>query len=268
MYYTWVEYIACNIDALVLDAREDIISDDITEKLLFEEFSKSVFRKIITGIYKGPYTDALNKLDPIKIQVLIEEQALPFKKDFWVDLSTVAPDLRTLYVEANRLDFIQSLDEIELTVDEVNHMLESKVFDSDQKARVLLKLSPAEMTIETAHILRFFNGPIPKAYVEKAWQLLPNAEKYQLLLYHMEVYSNSELAVLFGQLSTEYQQFVERTKHKYSLGYSDYNKALLEKLKARDYITSVDEAYIEKADKVLFSSKREHVLTGYVKQPK
>jgi hypothetical protein len=74
--------------------------------------------------------------------------------------------------------------------------------------------------------------------------------------------------VLFGQLSSEYQQFVERTKHKYSLGYSDYNKALLEKLKARDYITSVDDSYIEKADKVLFSSKREHVLTGYVKQTK
>lgn len=52
------------------------------------------------------------------------------------------------------------------------------------------------------------------------------------------------------------------------MGYSDYNKALLKKLKARDYITSVDDSYIEKADKVLFSSKREHVLTGYVKQPK
>ena len=204
----------------------------------------------------------------MKIQVLIEEHALPFKKEYWGELAKAASGLRVLYAENNNNDFVQFLDEIELTVDEVNQLLESKVLDSDQKDRILKKLMPAGMTIETARILRSLTRSVPKEYVDKAWQLLPNDEKDQLLLNHMEVYSDSELATLFGQLSSEYQQLVKRTKHKYTLEYSDYNKALLEKLKARDYITSVDDAYIEKADKVLYSSNRVHVLTGYVKQPK
>ena len=227
-----------------------------------------MFRKVISGIHKETYNDTLSKLNPIKIQVLLEEHALPFRKEFWAELSTVAADLRVLYAETNSLDFVQSLDEMDLTVDEVNHMLESDMFDSGQKDSILKKLIPAEMTIETARILRLLTRSVPKEYVDKAWPLLPDDEKYQLLLNHMEVYTNNELSVLFGQLSPEYRQFVERTRHKYSLGYSDYNKALLEKLKARDYITRVDDKYIEKSDRVLSSGKKEHVLIGYVKQAK
>ena len=265
---TWIAYISKNIDALVLDAREAAISDEVKEKLLFADLSENVFRKVISGIHKETYNDTLSKLNPIKIQVLLEEHALPFRKEFWAELSTVAADLRVLYAETNSLDFVQSLDEIDLTVDEVNHMLESDMFDSGQKDSILKKLIPAEMTIETARILRLLTRSVPKEYVDKAWPLLPDDEKYQLLLNHMEVYTNNELSVLFGQLSPEYRQFVERTRHKYSLGYSDYNKALLEKLKARDYITRVDDKYIEKSDRVLSSGKKEHVLIGYVKQAK
>ena len=201
----------------------------------------------------------------MKIQVLIEEHALPFRKEYWDELSTVAADLRVLYAEVNNQDFVQSLDEIDLTVDEVNNMLESDMFDSDQKDSMLKKLVPAEITIETARILRLLTRPVPKEYIDRAWRLLPDDEKYQLFLNQMGVYANSELPVLFGQLSPEYQQFVERTRHKYTLGYSDYNKALLDKLKTRDYITSVEDTYIKKSDKLTFSSKKEHVLTGYVK---
>ncbi|BAK47810.1 hypothetical protein CXIVA_18430 [Clostridium sp. SY8519] len=262
---TWVAYVSNNIDALVNGAGKVEISAEVKEQLLFADLSDSVFRKFISGIYKEHYNDTLSKLNPMKIQVLIEEHALPFRKEYWDELSTVAADLRVLYAEVNNQDFVQSLDEIDLTVDEVNNMLESDMFDSDQKDSILKKLVPAEMTIETARILRLLTRPVPKEYIDRAWRLLPDDEKYQLFLNQMEVYANSELPVLFGQLSPEYQQFVERTRHKYTLGYSDYNKALLDKLKTHDYITSVEDTYIEKSDKLTFSSKKEHVLTGYVK---
>ena len=265
---TWVAYFSNHIDALVSGTGEAEISTEVKEKLLFADLSENVFRKFISGILKDPYNDTLSRLNPMKIQVLIEEHAIPFGKNFWNELSTVAADLRVLYAETNSLDFVQSIDEIDLTVDEVNYMLKSDTFDSDQKDSILNKLVPAEMTVETARILRLLTRSVPKEYVDRAWQLLPDDEKYHFLLNHMDAFSNGELAALFGQLSPEYQQFVERTRHKYSLGYSDYNKALLEKLKARDYITSIDDTYIEKSDRVLFSREREHVLTGYVKQHK
>ena len=82
----------------------------------------------------------------------------------------------------------------------------------------------------------------------------------------MDVYQNEELPELFNQLSPEYKQFVERSRHKYLIAHTDYNVALLEKLKARDYITSIDAKWVEKTDKAFASNEKEYVLTGFVKQ--
>lgn len=265
---TWLAYVVRNIDELVYKAEVSNISDDIRQKLIFEDLSEGAFRKVITGVYKELYSDTLSKLNPMKIQVLIEEQKLPFKQEYWDELYKVAPGLRVLYAVKNGEVFIQSLDNIVLTGDEVNQMLEGDAFNNEQKERILGKLAPNNMTIATARILRNLTGHVPKEYIVIAWKLLPDDDKYKLLLNHMDVYQNNELPMLFGQLSSEYQQFVERTRHKFTLGFTEYNKLLLEKLKGRDYITSVEEQIVEKLDKSSSSGKKEHVLIGYVKQAK
>ena len=265
---SWKSYIGKKIDDLIASAENTGISDDIRKKILFEDFAEDVFRKVATGLYKESYSDTLNKIDKMKIRVLIEEHLLPFTKTYWSELSTAAPDLRVLYATNNDKEFIQSLDDITLTIDEVNQILERDDFDVCYKDNILKKIKPSEMTEKTAMILRSVTRAIPKEYIEKAWELLADDKKYQLFLNHMDVYQNSELPLLFSQLSIEYQQFVERTRHRYSLAYTDYNKALLKKLKARNYITSVEESYAPQKGKALFSSKKEHILRGYVKQAK
>lgn len=262
---TWVSYIARNVDDLISVAENTSIADDIRETLLFEDFLEEVYRKVATGIYKESYSDSLSKLNEMKIRVLIEEHLLPFTKTYWTELSTEAPDLRVVYALESKEEFIQDLDDITLTIDEVNQLLDNDVFGNDDKDHILKKITPAQMTEKTAMILRSTTCVAPKEYIVKAWELLPDDKKYQLLLNHMNVFQDNELAMLFGQLSSEYHQLVERTRHKYSLAYSDFNKCLLEKLNARNYVTSVEETYVDKTDKVLFSSKKEHVLTGYVK---
>lgn len=262
---TWVSYIARNVDDLISVAENTSIADDIRETLLFEDFLEEVYRKVATGIYKESYSDSLSKLNEMKIRVLIEEHLLPFTKTYWTELSTEAPDLRVVYALESKEEFIQDLDDITLTIDEVNQLLDNDVFGNDDKDHILKKITPAQMTEKTAMILRSTTCVAPKEYIVKAWELLSDDKKYQLLLNHMNVFQDNELAMLFGQLSSEYHQLVERTRHKYSLAYSDFNKSLLEKLNARNYVTSVEETYVDKTDKVLFSSKKEHVLTGYVK---
>lgn len=265
---SWISYIGRKIDDLIPSAENTGISNDIRKIILFEDFTEDVFRKVATGLYKESYSDTLNKIDKMKIRVLIEEHLLPFTKTYWSELSTVAPDLRVSYATSNDKEFIQSLDDITLTIDEVNQILERDDFDVCYKDNILKKIKPSEMTEKTAMIIRSVTREIPKEYIEKAWELLADDKKYQLFLNHMDVYQNSELPLLFSQLSIEYHQFVERTRHRYSLAYTDYNKALLEKLKARDYITSIDESYAPKKGRALFSSKKEHFLRGYVKQAK
>ena len=127
-------------------------------------------------------------------------------------------------------------------------------------------VSPSAINIETARIIRNLSFAVEKKYVEASWELLPDEEKYELLLHQIGCYDDSELASKFLELSSVYHQLSMRTKHKYTLAYSDYNRALLEKLRDRSYVTSVEDTWIEKDKHGLFKNQKEHVLTGYVKQ--
>ena len=265
---TWVAYISNNIDDLILAANKEDVSIDIREKLVFEDLTEEIYRKVVTKIYQKSYGDTLGKINSMKIKVFIEEHLLPFTKVYWDELHVVAADLRVLYALENKMAFTQNLDGITLTIDEVNQMLSNDGFDDNVKDHILKKITPSEMTEKTAMILRETTRGIPKEYIKEAWELLPDDKRFLLFLNHMDVYQNDELPLLFKQLSPDYVQLLERTRHKYSLPYSDDNRALLEKLKARDYITSVEEEYVNKTDKVLFPSKRERVLSGYVKHAK
>ena len=263
---TWIAFVVRNIDDLILAPDMSEVPSEIRETLLFENLPEEVFRKFVTKVYREAYEDALSKIDSTKIKVLIEEDLLPFRSDYWDELSVKAPNLRVLYATKNKTEFIDSLNKITLRVNEIRQILSENVFNNQEKEVVLNKLKPAEMTLEIARIIRRVTMSVPKPYVESAWNLLLDDEKYELLLNHLDVYRNEELPGLFEQLSPEYHQFVDRSRRKYTIAYTDYNLNLLRKLKVRDYITSMDEKWIVKKDRVLFSSENEHVLTGYVKQ--
>lgn len=263
----WLKYIVGNIDTLMLDVARSEVSNAVKQDLLFAEVPEEVFRKLIRGICTEAYSGILSKLNSMKIRVLVEERSLPFNAEYWGEMATIAPDLRPLYAEKNSLDFIQHIGEISIEVNEINKLIMNDAFSDAEKDAILTAVDPSEISIETARIIRVASRPISKEYVESAWQLLPEEEKYELLLNHIDMYKNDELPNLFAQLSSEYRQFVERSRHKYTIAVSDYNKALLEKLKNRDYITSVDESQTGQKGKEAFSNEK-HILTGYVKQAK
>ena len=122
--------------------------------------------------------------------------------------------------------------------------------------------------IETAKIIGKWNFRIDRTYTDAAWNVLEEEDKYALLLNQIDAYKNAELPALFAKLAPVYHQLVNRTRHKFKFAYTDYNKKLLNKLFQKDYITSADEGWIDKENNKLFTTEKEHVITGYVKQIK
>ena len=50
--------------------------------------------------------------------------------------------------------------------------------------------------------------------------------------------------------------------------YMDYNKEFFNELDQKGYITRADEEWLGKGDNKLFSTQKEHIITGCVKQVK
>ena len=260
----FVEYFERNVDFLVIvpDGSEETIIYALIESNLTE----GVFRKLTKSLLSTPYTRSLSSLDQMKIRVLVEESSIPFTAAYWQEMEQHAPEIRTLFALMNKEAFISNLTSIDLTELEIDELLQSDAFNEEEKKSILERISPSVINIETARIIRNLSFEVEKKYVEASWELLPDEEKYQLLLNQIDCYNDSELASKFSELSPVYHQLSMRTKHKYTLAYSDYNRVLLEKLRDRSYVTSVEDTWVEKDKHGLFKNQNEHVLTGYVKQ--
>ena len=260
---TWLIYIIDNVDPLTSDVANFKISNDVKDSLLYAELPEEAFRKIVKRIHFEMHDTVLSQFGTMKIRVLIEEQILPFDPRYWSEMESESSELRVLYAKENNRTFMKYIDNLNLTVDEVNQLLAFEEFENSEKVTILKKINSANVNTETAQIIESAPFDIPKAYVNAAWQLLSYDEKKELLLNHIEVFENDELSELFSQLGPEYEPLVERKRHKYTLDYSDYNRKLLEKLRRCGYITSSNESWTDDIDKELSGKKK--ILTGYVK---
>lgn len=264
----WAEYFDGNINTLLNDIDNPIITEEVLSALMFVNITEESFRKYISSAELKPYEESLTKLNEMKIKIMIEEGKLPYNVSFWDEMGDVAFEYRVLYAEKNRNAFIASLEYIKLKDEEINSLLQSELFVPEEKKKLLSKLDAETLGIETAKIVKELNFKINRTYTDAAWNILDEENKYALLLNQIDAYKNEELPNLFLELAPVYHQLVERTRHKFKFTYNAYNKKFLDKLVQKDYITSAEEEWVDKENHILSSREKEHIITGYVKQLK
>ena len=263
---SWEEYFDRNIDALLNDIDNQVVTEEVLSTLIFADITEDSFRKYVLKVKLNPYKESLTKLNKMKLKVMIGNGLLPYNVTFWDEMESVAPEYRVFYAETNKAAFIALLDDVEIKNEEINSLLQSELFFSSEKQNILTKLDVATLGMETAQIISGLPFIIDRIYTDVAWNILEENDKYALLLNQIDAYENEELPKLFAELAPIYHQLVERTRHKFKFAYTDYNKALLDKLLQKGYITKADEEWIDKEDHILFSREKEHIITGYVKQ--
>ena len=264
----WAEYFDKNIDILLNDIDNPIITEEVLSALMFVDMTEESFRKYVLSTKLNTYEESLNKLNKMKVKVMIEEGVLPYDVAFWEEMEGVACEYRVFYAEKNKEAFIASLDDIELKIDEINSLLQSEHFIPEEKKKILTRLDAETLGIETAKIIGKWNFRIDRTYTDAAWNVLEEEDKYALLLNQIDAYKNAELPALFAKLAPVYHQLVDRTRHKFKFPYTGSNMALLNKLLQKDYITSADEGWVDTEDNKLSPTEKEHVIIGYVKQVK
>ena len=124
----WAEYFDKNIDILLNDIDNPIITEEVLSALMFVDMTEESFRKYVCGIKLNTYEESLNKLNKMKIRVMIEVGILPYTVAFWKEMESVACEYRVLYAEKNKEAFITSLNDIKLKIDEINTRREEKDF--------------------------------------------------------------------------------------------------------------------------------------------
>lgn len=261
---TWGKYFDKHIDILLEDTENPVITEDVLSQLLYVEMSEKNFKKYVSYVKLELYNGKIKDLSENKIRIMIQEAVLPYTNAFWDEMGNVCPALRIPYAEANKSSFMEALEDINLTEEEINTFLGSAEFLQDEKKKIMEKLNDETLSVESAMAIRALDFIINKSYADAAWSVLDEEGKYELLLHQMNNYNDDELSEMFLQLADVYHPLAERKNHKIELEREDYNRRLLAKLQERGYITSYQEEW-ENRDG---SEEKKQVYTARVKQEK
>ena len=120
-----------------------------------------------------------------------------------------------------------------------------------------------------AYEIRNLEMKLEKNYVERAWELLKENDKYQLFLNQLDIYSNDEIALKLSTLDNVYKPLADRLKrHREYLPVDNigYNEKLLNKLKKKKYLTSVEKEEYDEEDFHTHTKKHIQRFVVWVKQ--
>lgn len=242
-------------------------TDDIIKELMVENLSDESFALLVKSYQVKEFTDACSKYDESKLEVMIEKHYFPFSANRYAELGEISCALSTKFAIANKEEFIKGLAECVLSVTDASNLIKTNIFDEEEIILLLENTPIHDMNAELAILLRELQFALPKAYVNAAWDALNESDRYELLYNQLEVYDLDELANKFGELGGVYNQFAQRSKHKYSLFANEYNEKLCQKLYQRGFISSRD-IINEKVGFDLGASKdiTEKRITGYVRR--
>lgn len=256
-----------NLDALCDDETE--VDESLIKSLLIRDWPINSYRKFAKNYEVESFDIDISQLDEDRLTVLVDINYLPFTLEVMADVYSDYPRVMPLFFEKYKPDILNILDEVPQEQIPYDGIMKSEAYNDNEKILILKKCDSTSITTDIAAFIRRYDGKIEKAYVLAAWDILPDDQKYELLVNHLDVFRNEELPELFNQLAPVYHALASRTNHKVTLEKTPYNERLLERLKKKGYLTSVGtEEVPDESKKHLFTSDKKTVLYCRVKEHK
>lgn len=262
-----LEYADNNMHFLFENDSEEYPTNDMIKELMVKNLSNDSFRTLILAYKVDQFTNAFSEFEESKLEILIDAHYFEFTSERYIELKEISLRLSNRFALANKDKFIELLSVCEINVKEVKEYLKCDLFSRNEIISILKCISAAELDEDIALQIRDFEFDLPKEYVEKSWIILKGESRFQLLYNQLNAFSLDELANKFNELGDVYEQFAERTRHKYMLIADEFNEKLCKKLYQREFLSSCDETFVEVGFNPVTSQKKlEKRIVGYVRK--
>lgn len=240
---TLIDWLNEEIDKLMLDNQFECVTDDIIKNIIVVDILPDVFEKVIKKFKVKQFTNSIHDFSLEKVEIMVKEQYIPFSVKILDEMKEVAPNSVREYIIYNKKYFFENIENILLDLHTIAQLLCANELDNKEKLKLFSLFNAEDVDSEVALVIRNILFTVPKLYVESAWDILEEKDRYQLFLNQLDVYSLDEISDKLSTLAWVYQKLSGRDRrHKEYLDIDSlgYNKQLLQKLKDLDYLTSVE----------------------------
>ncbi len=259
--------ICSNINSLCEEDTD--IDETFAKELLVQKWPSEALKRFAETYEIETLDIPLTDFDEDRLRVLIDVQYIPFSLENIESICSNYPGLIIFFYEKYKKEILDVLDSIPTDQIPFDGIMKSGEYSDEERLVVLKKCDSAAITNDIATFIMNHEGGVDKAYVLAAWDILADDKKYELLVNHLDVLENKDLPALFNQLAPVYHSLATRTNHKAIFENDDYNKRLLNKLKQKQYVTSVGTEEVDDESKNhFFSSEKKTVLYCRVKEVK
>lgn len=227
----------------------DQLENDFIEAFLVCEADREAYTKFISRFSLDEIHISLSKMPKRNIKLLLEQNKLVLTKEKFTELLSCAPDLCVQYLTNNKEILFESIGDyinneendghFELVMETLRRIISSKDWTDEEKALLLENNSLDFILPDVARVITNMKVELKKSIINKAFDILPEEEKYALFLNHISVFSEEEVANKLKQLAPEYKLLGER-KPIVELVDNNFNRKLIEHLKGINYITSAN----------------------------
>lgn len=260
-------FIEANMKVLTESDNCDIVPCELIQAILIENMNPNAYKQFVENFTLEEFDIDFAEFSKEQMEILIQCKYFDLTPEHFSEMKKKFTELRIRYALYHKETLLSDLHVFALDIHDLEALITSYELAEDEKTKLLRLINLEEMTLQIAQVIKKYKAEIDKNIVDESWKLLPQKDKYELLINQIHVYSNDELASKFEEIGGPYVQLVDRSKvHKITLNDTEYNRKLMDHLLNVDYLTSREYEVKEQEDKITFKKYVENIIVGRVKK--
>ncbi len=211
----------------------------LTEGILTSDLEDACFEAYIRAAPGIEPSVSIEQIPQGHMRILLEHQYMDFSREMADELRTFYPRLYPLALAVNKERVMEHPGEYTAGMNDLDALVEYDKLDDSEKVFFIEKYASREYTKTVASFLCKTRACISKTAFRWAWDALGEADRYELFLNQITIFTLYELAEYLRQLGPEYQELADRSRrHEERLCDTEYNRELVENLAKIGYISS------------------------------
>lgn len=262
-----VDWFSDNFELILQNEETEEFTDELIKELIVNNISLNAFKRVVKQYQVNGFNCKVSSFNEDRLNVLIENDWIPFTVEYLEEMKNDATQSAIAYVVHNKEKFMLIIENISSDIDFIGELFKSNDLEDSYKLQLMDLFAPEDMNEDIAASIRNMGVKVEKKYVESAWDLLNESDRYQLLLNQLEIYTIEEISEKLKTLASVYKELSDTSRrHKEYLDVTDYNRTLLQKLQKKTYITSFEEETYEREDVITHQKQQRRRFGVWIKQ--
>lgn len=219
-----------------------MLNDEFIKDFIIADIDDFAFNLLIPKMKLKEFNLDISTISKPKLEAMLNCNYFEFTVSRFDEIKNISDDLAIEFIIKNQTEYIDSIEDIEISNMLFETLLFNVDFTQDNKEELFKKYASFYMNRNIALNMKKFKKYITNEIFDSAWNVLNQEESIKLLVEYIECLNNDEIKQYLYQLNSPYDELSDRAEeHEVVLLNTEDNKLLADGLLKKSYISNYEE---------------------------